>query len=63
MPLFTEHGNYGRCRQCLGSTLDISGHGVCHWCRGTGCELTDIGKELIDFLNEHFVLTPKPEAR
>lgn len=51
----------GECGSCYGSGVDRTME-PCRPCRGTGRELTEIGKEVIDFLSEHFILTPKSKA-
>jgi hypothetical protein len=62
MPLFS---NDTRCEDCYGRGTRLyfrdSGEAqdTCESCKGTGRELTEIGRELVDFLAEHFWIAPK----
>ena len=52
--------HYRGCNACGGSGIDYAtGDEPCRECRGTGRALTDIGKELVEFLKEHYGLNIK----
>lgn len=60
--LFTV-GEYESCYRCMGGGHDNEAGkpGVCWECGGTGLRLTDAGRELVRFLEQHFDLKPKVE--
>ena len=59
MSLLTT-GHYDGCPDCYGSGQARWSDGdrpeYCSLCKGTGKELTDVGRELVRFLEEHYGL-------
>jgi hypothetical protein len=58
---------YRGCSECYGSGKSpfVGGDDAdgCSACRGTGRELTDLGRELVDWLAEHYELRPRQEKQ
>lgn len=65
MSLFVDSGNWGHCRACQGNgkrfdwKTNKHTDETCYKCRGTGHNLTEIGRELFDLLHEQFGLAPQ----
>lgn len=57
--MFKKENYYQRCPDCYGSCL--SDGEVCETCLGVGEDITDAGRALIEFLRDHYHLTPKRE--
>ena len=54
MSLFKDRNS---CDSCYGSGKDYEDESVsCHRCMGTGRSLTEVGRELILFLRDHYGL-------
>ena len=57
MPMLEERES---CRYCYGTrTEGEHDDRTCHRCLGSGRELTELGRELVRFLEEHYGVKPR----